>query len=89
VAFLDDDDEWLARKLAVRLETALQSRCQHPIVSCRFMALSDRGELVWPRRIPEPGEPLSEYLFCQKRGPFRGEGLVHPSTVLTTRDLLL
>jgi glycosyltransferase involved in cell wall biosynthesis len=88
VAFLDDDDEWFPGKLAVQLKTALRSQCQHPIVSCRFIARGDRGELVWPHRIPEPGEPLSEYLFCQKRGPFRGEGLVHPSTVLTTRDLV-
>ncbi len=33
-------------------------------------------------------EPISEYLFCQS-GLRGGDGLVLPSTVLTTKDLLL
>jgi hypothetical protein len=38
-------------------------------------------------RYPDPDEHLSEYLFCQRsiRG---GDGVVLPSTVLTTRELL-
>ena len=88
VAFLDDDDEWLPRKLEIQLETARQSVCRHPIVSCRLSVRGEQSDRVWPRRLPEPGEPLSEYLFCQKRGPFWGEGVVSTSTVLTPAQLM-
>ncbi len=88
VAFLDDDDEWFPQKLESQLQTARQSDCLYPIISCRFIGRSDVGDFVWPCRLPELDEPLSEYLFCQKRGLFRGEGLVHPSTILTTKELV-
>jgi len=88
IAFLDDDDEWFAEKLEIQLQTAEHSPYPHPIVSCRFIARSEQGDLVWPRRLPAMAEPISEYLFCQ-RGIRGGEGLVLPSTVLTSKDLLL
>ena len=87
VALLDDDDEWLPQKLEVQLAHARRSSHRHPIVACRFIARTEAGDLVWPRRDPEPQEPLSEYLFCQ-RGPRGGEGAVLPSGILTTRALL-
>jgi len=88
IAFLDDDDEWFPTKLERQLQTAEQCPSLHPIFSCRFIARSEEGDLVWPRRNPAAGEPISEYLFCQ-RGVRGGEGLVLPSTVLTTKDLML
>ena len=88
IAFLDDDDEWFPRKLEIQLQTAEQCPYPHPIVSCRLIARSEEGDLVWPRRTPAIDEPISEYLFCQ-RGVHGGDGLVLPSTVLTTKDLML
>jgi len=88
VAFLDDDDEWFPRKLEIQLQTAEQCPYPHPIVSCRLIARSEEGDLVWPRRTPAIDEPIGEYLFCQ-RGVCGGDGMVLPSTVLTTRDLTL
>jgi glycosyltransferase involved in cell wall biosynthesis len=88
IAFLDDDDEWFPRKLELQWQTAQQCACRHPIVSCRLLARSAQGDLVWPRRTPAPGEPVSEYLFCQ-HGLRGGEGLILTPTILTTRDLLL
>jgi len=88
IAFLDDDDEWSPRKLEIQLQTAEQCPYPHPIVSCRLTARSEEGDLSWPRRTPAMDEPISEYLFCQ-RGVRGGEGLVLPSTVLTTKDLML
>jgi glycosyltransferase involved in cell wall biosynthesis len=88
IAFLDDDDEWFPRKLEIQLQTAEQCPYPHPIVSCRLIARSEEGDLVWPRRTPAIDEPISEYLFCQ-RGVRGGDGLVLPSTVLTTKDLML
>jgi hypothetical protein len=55
-------------------------------VACRFIARDEAGDLVWPRRIPGSGEPLSEYFFC-RRTPFTGEGMVITSAILTSREL--
>jgi len=87
IAFLDDDDEWFPQKLEFQLQTAKRSHHLYPIISCRLIARSEGGDLIWPRRYPEPEETLSEYLFCQS-GLFGGEGLVLPSSILTKRDLL-
>ena len=88
IAFLDDDDEWFPRKLEIQLQTAEQCPYPHPIVSCRLIARSAEGDLIWPRRIPAIDEPISEYLFCQS-GARGGDGLILSPTVLTTKDLLL
>ncbi len=42
---------------------------------------------MWPRRLPEAGEPLSEYLLA-RRGLRWGEALVQTSTILARRELL-
>jgi glycosyltransferase involved in cell wall biosynthesis len=86
IAFLDDDDEWLPDKLARQVDTAARSSHRHPIVSCRVLAPRAGAEFFWPRRLPRPKEPLSEYLFC-RASPFWGEGLILTSTILTRREL--
>ncbi len=88
VAFLDDDDEWLPGKLAAQLETAAASRYELPVVSCRLLARTGAAEFVWPVRLPEPDEDVSEYLFL-RRSPFVGEGLVQSSTIFAPRRLAL
>ncbi len=85
VAFLDDD-EWFPQKLEIQLQTARQSRHHYSIISCRMIARSDSGNLIWPRRYPRPNEPLSEYLFCQSSF-FGGEGFVAMSSILAMKEL--
>jgi len=87
VALLDDDDEWLPDKIALQLAAAHASTWREPIVSCRFLSRTEHGDVVLPRRRPVHGEPISEYLFCQ-RGLLGGEGLVLPSTLLAPTSLL-
>jgi glycosyltransferase involved in cell wall biosynthesis len=87
VAFLDDDDTWLPDKLARQLPVATEARCARPIISCRIRARAELGDMIWPRRLPRPGEDWSEYFFC-RRTPFTGEGMVITSSILTSRDLL-
>jgi glycosyltransferase involved in cell wall biosynthesis len=86
-AFLDDDDEWLEHKLAVQLDLARGARVPMPIVASRLLNRTPRAELVMPRRLPEPGEPLCEYLTV-RRGLFHGEGFIQTSTIMAPTALL-
>ena len=67
-ALLDDDDEWLPHKLAAQLELAKRSAVAMPVIATRLINRTPRAESVLPRRLPAPGEPLSEYLTV-RRGP--------------------
>lgn len=87
VAFLDDDDEWLPQKLEQQWSTAQQSIYGCPIVVSCFTNRTPEGDFVWPRRLPNKNEPLSEYLFV-RNSFFRGEGAILPSTYFTRRTLL-
>ena len=86
VAFLDDDDEWMPEKLELQHKAATQSSHRYLILSCRFIARTQRGDLVWPGRLPHRDERLDEYLFCQ-HNLFGGEGMVLPTTILTQTEL--
>jgi len=86
-ALLDDDDEWLPTKLAVQLDLAADSQIPLPIVVCRLVNRTPRAEFVVPRRLPAPGEPISEYLAV-RRGLFHGDGFIQTSTIMAPTELL-
>jgi len=86
-ALLDDDDEWLPTKLAVQLDVASTAAVASPIVASRLINKTPRAEYVIPRRLPNPGEPLSEYLTV-RRGLFHGEGFIQTSTIMAPTELL-
>lgn len=88
IAFLDDDDYWMPGKLAAQLSAAEGTGGDDVIVSCRLIARTEEREFHWPRRLPRPGEPIGDYLFCGST-PFTGEGLVQTSSVLVSRKLAL
>ena len=88
LTFLDDDDEWMPSKLEMQLESAKRSKDPYPVISCKVVSRSENGDCVWPRRVPRPKEPLSEYLFCRK-SLFFGESFLQTSTIFTKRALLL
>ena len=88
VAFLDDDDEWFPDKLALQLAYAHEKAESNPVIGTRYITRSQHGDFVWPRRVPRPGEEISEYLFVRE-GFFCGEGNLLPSTVMARRQLLL
>lgn len=87
VAFLDDDDEWLPEKLETQLARAHASGVALPIVGSRLFMRTPRAELIMPRRIPAPGEPISEYLAV-RHGLFHGDGFTQTSTILAPTALL-
>ncbi len=86
VAFLDDDDEWLEDKLESQLERVEAGAARFH--STPIIARDDRGDRRWPGRARDRNEPLSEYLFVRRSARWT-DGLVHTSTWLVDRGLLL
>jgi glycosyltransferase involved in cell wall biosynthesis len=87
IAFLDDDDEWLATKLEKQAALAKQAKEPYPIISTGMLGISPGGKFPWPRRFPVQGEPICEYLF-NRRSLFRGEGQLQTSVLMTRKALL-
>jgi glycosyltransferase involved in cell wall biosynthesis len=87
IAFLDDDDEWLSQKLEMQIAAASCSHYASPIIACRLIARTPKGEFIWPRRLLTRSEPLSEYLLARNT-LFQGEGLIQTSMLLAKKDLL-
>jgi glycosyltransferase involved in cell wall biosynthesis len=88
IAFLDDDDEWLPEKLWLQLEAALCSPHRFTIVTSFITTRTPQGDFIYPRRLPRPSEPLSEYLLARNSLSF-GEGLIQTSTIFTEKELLV
>jgi glycosyltransferase involved in cell wall biosynthesis len=86
-ALLDDDDEWLPDKLATQLALATSAPVPLPIVASRLFMRTPRAELVLPRRLPGPDEPVSEYLAV-RHGLFHGDGFIQTSTIMAPTELL-
>jgi glycosyltransferase involved in cell wall biosynthesis len=87
IAFLDDDDRWLPQKLELQLELADRSTHKLPIIASRFFAQTAKGELIWPRRLPNPDESIGEYLFV-RYSPFMGETFIATPTLFVKTELL-
>jgi glycosyltransferase involved in cell wall biosynthesis len=78
VAFLDDDDEWLPRKLERQIPLL-----EHADISyTRVVAQGPKRAVIWPGRLPRARETASEYLFDRLR-PWSGGGLMLTSTIAT------
>ena len=86
-ALLDDDDEWLAHKLEVQLGVARDAGVAMPVVASRLINRTPRADSIMPRRLPDPGEPVSEYLTV-RRGLFYGDGFIQTSTIMAPTALL-
>jgi glycosyltransferase involved in cell wall biosynthesis len=87
IAFLDDDDEWMAQKLELQYEIAKASNYKFPIISNYLIARRTKGDVIYPRRLPHKSEPISEYLFVRNT-LFQGEGLIQSSTIFAKKELL-
>jgi glycosyltransferase involved in cell wall biosynthesis len=88
IAFLDDDDEWLPGKIESQMALATSCAYAEPIISCRFTARTGTGECVWPTRLPNASETISDYLLV-RNGLKRTEGFIATPTILARRSLLL
>lgn len=88
VAFLDDDDQWVAEKLEMQMETAARVRARYPIIGSRLVACGPGGNRKLPRRLYTADENIGDYLFCRHSFSY-GDGMLQTSTLLVKRDLLL
>jgi hypothetical protein len=87
IAFLDDDDEWLAHKLSRQIVAARSSKAAWPVVASRLIVRTAEYEAVRPLRRYEASRPVSEYLFC--RGSLRdGPYAMQTSTLMMPRELM-
>jgi glycosyltransferase involved in cell wall biosynthesis len=88
IAFLDDDDEWLPRKIELQMRAALAMRDWFPVVSCRLIAQSPTASRVLPPVPYQPPQPVADFLFCRTSLGDPG-GVIQSSTLLAPRELLL
>lgn len=88
IAFLDDDDEWLPKKIERQMRAMRGTFVWFPVISCRLIAQSPAMSRVLPPRLYESPQPVADYLFCRSSLGDPG-GLMQTSTLLAPRDLLL
>ena len=89
IAMLDDDDEWLPEKLEKQIQLASTLKRNDALVLTLYYDRHGSRELIQPRRFPRPGQPISEYLFCEY--PLLGsrETFLQTSTWLARRTFML
>jgi glycosyltransferase involved in cell wall biosynthesis len=91
LALLDDDDQWVPRKLELQLQAYSQLRAMgylYPVVACRTLKIyggSARASLS-PLELILPGQRPAEYLFRRRRIRPYGAAL-GSSMILCAREL--
>ena len=87
IALLDDDDVWSTTKLARQLEVVDFAAGAQWIASSRMLVLGPgTRRRTWPRRLIQPGESITEYLFRFTDLRFGGAAL-QTSTLCFPTDL--
>lgn len=85
VAFLDDDDEWLPRKIEKQLAFAAERGAV--LVSCLSRVVTPTASFVRPQAPYDNAAPLDEYLF-DRRARTLAPGFIQTSSYLLPRRLL-
>jgi glycosyltransferase involved in cell wall biosynthesis len=88
IAFLDDDDEFLPRKLELQLGASAQSPTHAILIVSQALVRSASGDQIWPSRFPQAHESTCEYLFCRTQLK-QGSSFFQSSTFFVSRKLAL
>lgn len=87
VAFLDDDDVWLPRKLATQLSRLHEApRPNHLILSSRTISVYDGRAVTGPTTLYNGGS-VPDYLFLKRRLS-SDRNLIHTSTLLMATEIV-
>lgn len=81
IAFLDDDDEWLPRKLEAQLAIAPEDR--RAVIMTLSHVVTPEGEFIRPTNPYENSQPVDEWLFD------RGSWLKGGETFLQTSSIMM
>jgi glycosyltransferase involved in cell wall biosynthesis len=84
IAFLDDDDEWLPKKLERQI--AFVSGRPPALVSCLSQIVTPMATYISPQVIYDNHSPIDEYLF-DRRSLFAGAPIIQTSSYLLPRQL--
>jgi len=66
IALLDDDDEWLPRKLEYQSAKAFELNGDYVFVPCKFFERTAHLERIMPERLPSAAANFSEYIYCDQ-----------------------
>jgi glycosyltransferase involved in cell wall biosynthesis len=86
IAFLDDDDEFLPRKLEAQVALADPNQ-PHIMISCRSIYRHSGRDDVWPERPIAPDEDIADYILIRKSLIGR-PGIVSIHCLLVHRSIL-
>ncbi|MHB1023044.1 MAG: glycosyltransferase family 2 protein [Acidobacteriaceae bacterium] len=87
IAFLDDDDEWLPRKLEAQLAVA-DLADDRTMISCRTIYVHSGRQDVWPKQPIGEHEDIADYILLRRHLLGR-PGVVPIQTLLVSRTLML
>lgn len=64
IALLDDDDEWLPDKVQLQMAAVASLGTTDILIASRYIHRAvGAPDVLRPRRLPAPGEPLAEFMF--------------------------
>jgi glycosyltransferase involved in cell wall biosynthesis len=86
LAFLDDDDEWLPRKLERQLGVA--SPDEPVLITCRCRVVTPQATYIWPRQVYDGVRPVDDYLWA-RQSLFRGEAYLATATYMISRRFFM
>jgi glycosyltransferase involved in cell wall biosynthesis len=89
IAMLDDDDEWLPEKIEKQMELAATLHRDDAVFLTLYYDRHGTQEMIQPRRFPRPGQPVSEYLFCEYLLLGSRETFLQTSTWLVRRKFMI
>jgi glycosyltransferase involved in cell wall biosynthesis len=89
IALLDDDDEWMNRKVQCQLEAILNQSPDVVFSATAYLDKKQSGVTRQPRRFPLPAEPISNYSFSELDACGRRDCFMQTSTWIISRKYLL
>jgi glycosyltransferase involved in cell wall biosynthesis len=89
IALLDDDDEWMNRKVECQLEAILNQSPNAVFSATAYLDKKQSGVTRQPRRFPLPVEPISNYVFSELNAYGQRDCFMQTSTWIISRKYLL